>query len=116
MVFISPPSAGGTEGRGKIANAEDLILWTEFYNNYYDHSGTFIDEATASTTMTINTSNNISKSSMTSNQFCSRTFNNEAATGSTTTNASSHNTNRYNRDTHPSGRIPCQSLINGGYR
>jgi hypothetical protein len=114
--LFPPPSAGGTWGRGRIATAEDLILWTEFNNNYYDRSGTFIDEATASTTMTINTSNNISKSSMTSNQCHSRTFNNEAATSSTTTNASSHDTNRYNGNTHPSGRIPYQSSINRGSR
>jgi hypothetical protein len=116
MIFISPPSVGGTGRRGRIPTVEDLILWTEFNYNYYDRSGTFIDEATASITMTINTSNNISGSSTTSNLFCSRTFNNESATGSTTTDASRHNTNRYNGDTYPSGRIPCQSFITHGSR
>ncbi len=58
MVLNFPPSAGGTGGRGRMATAEDLILWTKFNNNYYDRSGTYIDEATASTTMMINTSNN----------------------------------------------------------
>ncbi len=41
MVFISPPSAGGTGGRGRITTVEDLILWTEFNNNYYGRSGTY---------------------------------------------------------------------------
>jgi hypothetical protein len=66
--------------------------------------------------MMIKTSKNISKSSTTSNQFFSRTFNNEAAAGSTTTGTSRRNTNRYNGNNHPSGRIPCQSSITCGSR